>query len=123
MFSGDDGPQLDACPVCNQPKTTKKVTKIVSIGDKIAEMLASDELRDNLIQRQREFTTGNNNTYADIYDGKIFRHLYSSQAIDNDENILKIYLKIDVDGFTCSSAQKSMIMLNAVVLNLDSSER
>jgi predicted glycosyltransferase len=82
MFS-DDGAQLKSCPVCNQPKTEKKVTKIVYIGDRTAEMLAFDELRDNLIQRQREFTTENNKTHVDIYYDNVFRHLYSSQAISN----------------------------------------
>lgn len=99
------------------------MAKIVFIAVKIAEKLASDELWKNLIQRQREFTTGNNNTNTDIYDGKISRHLYSSQAISNNENVWKVYLKVGIDWLTCPSPQKGIIMLNAVALNLDSSER
>ena len=99
---------------------------MVSIADKVAEMISSEEIRQNLIDRQKdviENITRNNDTYADIFDGEIFKNLYSSQAINTDQNIINIYLKIDVDGFTSSSSHSSMIMIHAVVLNLESSER
>ena len=114
---------VDACPVCCESRATKKITKIISIADKMAEMLSSEEIRENLIERQSMAKISNNDTYSDIYDGAIFKSLYGNQIIDNDENILNIYLKLDVDGFTSSSSHSSMIMIHAVVLNLDSSER
>jgi hypothetical protein len=121
MYSPNDS-QVDMCPVCNQTRSTKKITKVVSIADKVAEMLCSEEIRTSLMQRQSK-ARESNNSYADIYDGEIFKNLYSNQVINNDENILNIYLKLDVDGFTSSSSHSSMIMIHAVVLNLDSSER
>ncbi|CEP16958.1 hypothetical protein [Parasitella parasitica] len=57
-----------------------------------------------------------------FYDGKMFRELYKNKVIDNDTNVLKIFLKIDLDGFTCSSSRTTLIMMHAVILNLDSSE-
>lgn len=99
---------------------------MVSIADKVAEMMSSDEVRQKIIDCQKEVIeniTRNNDTYGDIFDGQIFKDLYNSQAINTDQDIINIYLKIDIDGFTSSSSHSSMIMIHAVVLNLDSSER
>lgn len=127
LYRDDNETQVDCCPVCK--KTTKKSTKIVSITEKIVEMLSCDEIRDNLLERQRERTNNStdinatNSSYGDIYDGQLFKDLYASKVINNDPDILNIYLKLDVDGFTASSSRSSMIMIHAVVLNLDSSEK
>ena len=125
LYSTEDIHLLN-CPVCHTARSSAKVTKMISISDKIVEMLLSDEIRTNLIERQvevAEHITRTSDTYADIYDGDIFRSLYNNQIINNDENILNIYLKVDIDGFTSSSSHSSMVMVHAVILNLDSSER
>ncbi|CEP17709.1 hypothetical protein [Parasitella parasitica] len=95
------------------------------ITEKIVEMLSSNDIRENLMQMQRDRCAANNDndSYGDIYDGELFKALYSSQLINNDPHILNIYLKLDVDGFTCSASRSSMVMIHAVVLNLDSAER
>jgi hypothetical protein len=100
---------------------------MVSITEKVVEMLSCDDIRQNLIQMQRNRYASNNanedSFYGDIYDGELFKALYSSQLINTDPNILNIYLKLDIDGFTCSASRSSMVMIHAVVLNLDSAER
>jgi transcriptional regulator of met regulon len=126
LYCSPEDDHLFNCPVCQGLKSSSKVTKIVSIADKVAEILSSEEIRNNLIERHAEVVENvKNNTevYGDIFDGQIFKDLYNSQAINTDPSILNIYLKIDVDGFTSSSSHSSMIMIHAVVLNLDSSER
>ncbi|CEP16627.1 hypothetical protein [Parasitella parasitica] len=115
--------EASSCPVCLDSK--KKTTKMTLITEKIVEMLSSNDIRENLMQMQRDRCAANNDndSYGDIYDGELFKALYSSQLINNDPHILNIYLKLDVDGFACSASRSSMVMIHAVVLNLDSAER
>lgn len=119
-FLYNTGVDIDECPVCKT--TTRKSTKILSIGDKMVEILCSKDIRDNLIQRQREIKS-NDTIFGDIYDGEIFKTLYKDQILNNDDDILNLYLKIDIDGFTSSHSHNSLVMIHGVLLNLDSSER
>lgn len=126
LYTTPDDNHLLNCPVCNESKSAVKITKMISIGDKVAEILCSEEMRENLIERQAkviENLAQNTEIYADIYDGQIFKDLYNSNTINTDQSILNFFLKIDCDAFTATSSRSSMIMIHAVVLNIDSSER
>ena len=116
---------VNMCPVCEKPDTFTNTTKIVSVADKVAEILSCKEIKDDLINRQNEVanTNGDSSVYNDFRDGQIYKDLYNNSIINNDPEVLNVFIKIDVDGFTCSSSRTSMIMIHAVVLNLDSSER
>ncbi|CEP19953.1 hypothetical protein [Parasitella parasitica] len=114
------GSDVQHCPVCNG--TTKKPTRILSIADKVSEMLSSKEIRESLIERQANMTMSNDE-YGDIYDGNIFKSLYNGKVLNNDPDIVNLYLKIDIDGFTCTHSHNSLVMVHGVLLNLDSSER
>lgn len=124
---------LSECPKCKSPRaTTTSETKstpvrVISVADKIAELLICDEFRDGM---QEYASTVKNfsaqqahgrKTYRDVFDGEIYQNLIKSGTID-DTNF-NIILKLDVDGFTCSSSKDSMVMVNAVILSLDPSER
>ncbi|CEP06796.1 hypothetical protein, partial, partial [Parasitella parasitica] len=119
-ISTDAGSSADQCPVCNC--TTKKTTRILSIADKVAEMMSSKDIRESLIERQTNITMSNEE-YGDIYDGNIFKSLYNNNVLDNTDDVLNLYLKIDIDGFTCTHSHNSLVMVHGVLLNLDSSER
>ncbi|CEP18974.1 hypothetical protein [Parasitella parasitica] len=67
--------------------------------------------------------TMSNDEYGDIYDGNIFKSLYNGKVLNNDPDVLNLYLKIDIDGFTCTHSHNSLVMVHGVLLNLDSSER
>jgi hypothetical protein len=114
------GSNVEKCPICNG--TTRKSTRILSIADKVTEILCSKEIRDNLIERQAQMTMSNDE-YGDIYDGNIFKSLYQSKILNNDDDVLNLYLKIDIDGFTCTHSHTSLVMIHGVLLNLDSAER
>ncbi|CEP14480.1 hypothetical protein [Parasitella parasitica] len=113
------GSDVQHCPVCNG--TTKKPTRILSIADKVSEMLSSKEIRESLIERQANMTMSNDE-YGDIYDGNIFKSLYNGKVLNNDPDVVNLYIKIDIDGFTCTHSHNSLVMFHGVLLNLDSSE-
>lgn len=100
----------------------------MSIGDKIAELLACEEFRDGMTSyaatlqsnQQVHYETGAK-VFRDVFDGEIYQGLIENKTIDNNFN--NIIIKLDVDGFTCSSSRTSMTMINAVILSLDPSER
>lgn len=99
----------------------------MSIADKIAELLACDEFREGIesytkirMNNQNDQHTPATKVFRDVFDGEIYESLVQNGVIDGNFNVV---IKLDVDGFTCSSSQSSMTMVNAVILSLDPSER
>lgn len=122
------GTNLTECPKCQVARPvagTHQVVKIMSIADKIAELLASEEFREG-VQAYADFRTANQQdsqqpkVFRDVFDGEIYENLTENGVIDSNPSII---IKLDVDGFTCSSSRSSMTMVNAVILSLDPSER
>ncbi|KAL9539149.1 hypothetical protein MBANPS3_010440 [Mucor bainieri] len=127
------GDEYQYHPVCNLSRLedTPNMTRILSIEDKVAEILSTEDLRKELISQHHELidrlesenVSNTSDSYNDIYDEELFRKLYSNGCFNKDKNIVNIYLKIDVDGFTLKSSRKSMVLMHAVVLNMDSADR
>ncbi|CEP11435.1 hypothetical protein [Parasitella parasitica] len=67
--------------------------------------------------------TMSNEEYGDIYDDNIIKSLYSNNILDNDDDVLNLYLIIDIDGFTCTHSHNSLLTVHGVFLKLDSAER
>lgn len=123
------------CPKCLAARTapasnknSERSIKIMSIGDKIAELLACEEFRDGiesytetLRSNQEVHYNQGTKVFRDIFDGEIYETLIRDKTIN--KNINNIFLKLDVDGFTCSNSRTSMTMVNAVILSLDPSQR
>lgn len=124
---------LDKCPKCQATRnassreTKQRTVKMMSIADKMAELLACDDFREGM--EVYSSTVKNNNriqqtegvkVFRDVFDGQIYQDLIKDGKIDSNFNVV---IKLDVDGFTCASSRSSMTMVNAVILSLDPSER
>ena len=126
LYSKTDA-QLTQCPKCQEPRPTKgKSVRIINIADKVAELLVCDEFREGMqnyaaIVKNQQQSTQDEKVYKDVFDGQIYQQLLKENTIDSDR--FNIMLKLDIDGFTCSSSKTSMVMVNAVILSIDPSER
>ena len=120
---------LTSCPECQAERATsvsRSPVRVISIADKIAELLICDEFREGMrdyaeIVRDYQQQESGRAVYRDVFDGEIYQKLLNDGVFD--QSIMNIILKLDVDGFTCSSSKESMVMVNAVILSLDPSER
>lgn len=97
---------------------------MVSIKDRISQLLCCDGFRDLIEYRHMNFSMmedeGPNKLYTDIFSGRTYETLVQSGHF---KNVHDIALAINIDGFSSRASNKAMVIVDAVVLNLPPWER
>jgi hypothetical protein len=108
------------CPECNAERNKEKPTflKMISIQDKMAQILACDETRDLIEEYKTEFKA--DGVYRDVFSGEIFSHVKATGRYNNKHDIL---LALCVDGFSSKAGRQSMVLVHGINLSLDPSIR
>jgi hypothetical protein len=108
------------CPECNAERNKKKPTflKMISVQDKMAQLLACDETRALIEEYKTEFKA--DGVYRDVFSGEIFSHVKVTDRYNNKHDIL---LGLCVDAFSSKAGRQSMVMVYAINFSLDPSIR
>lgn len=118
LFDSDEDQDKSRCPVCNEPRhsTKKTFVKYVSIAKKIAQLLAVQGKRSELMYRHETFNQQEQDRgeYFDIFSGQFYQDMQKDQAFTFplDQGVL-----LAVDGFTSRKSSKSMMIIHVILLN------
>ncbi|KAI8966976.1 hypothetical protein BDF20DRAFT_903515 [Mycotypha africana] len=125
LFDPIQDAKLTICPMCSTLRTKQKFVKIVSLKDKIAQLLCSDDFRSEIEYRDDNFgdvmdDDDDNKVYTDIFSGEVYKNLQQQGLF---QNVHDIALALSIDGFSSRSSRTSMVIVDAVILNLPPSIR
>ena len=127
LYDSTEDVALISCPICDSPRSIKKELKTIKIAEKLAELLACDEVRERLAYRCENYPNSHvlrpdvsqKKVYKDAFDGELYAQFVKKGLFDNKYDIA---LKIDIDGFRSKFSNTKMTMIHCVVLNYDISE-
>lgn len=116
----------DKCQHCNEvrfkqnaSKTPKATMSILSIGECLAQMLASPKTNNLLKYRSERETTPN--SISDIFDGQNYKDLVQKGLFSNPDDIA---IGIFTDGFVNQKKGKSSYtIIHVIIFNFDPSIR
>ena len=127
LYDPKSDASLESCPICSKPRSQTNELKTIKIADKLAELLACEDIRERLSYRHENYPKdkvlserqSESKVYQDAFDGERYAKLVEDGCFDNKYDIA---LKIDIDGFRSKVSSTKMIMIHCVILNYDISE-
>ena len=95
---------------------------MISIQDKIAQMLACDSTRGELETYRSEFDQEHENDtgYYDVFSGSIYKDLKEKGLFTNSHDI---FIGLCIDGFSTKQGNQSLVMIYVIIFSLDPSIR
>ncbi|CAO3669755.1 unnamed protein product [Rhizopus stolonifer] len=123
LFDKEKDQDLACCPICNKARTGSKF-KMVSIAEKIAQLLSCRETRDLLkyrheqdIERERrEKGPATEKVYRDVFDGETYQELCQEGMFKNENGVA---ICINIDGFIGKYTNESMSIIHCIIMNYD----
>jgi hypothetical protein len=91
---------------------------MVSIQDKIAQLLAIDKIR-QMIETYR-MSYEHEGVYKDIYSGQIYQKLKEKGFFKSKHDVA---IGLCVDGFSSKSGNQSLVMISVIIFSIDPSDR
>jgi hypothetical protein len=109
------------CSQCNTARNRNDPVYLtmVSIQDKIAQMLAIPEIREDIANYRKNFKQ--DGVYKDVFSGKFYQELITKKGLF--QNIHDVAIGLCVDAFTSKSGNQSMVMISALIFSVNPSQR
>lgn len=127
LFDPEIDANLIACPLCNRSRNVNKKAyiKMVSLEDKISQMLVCDDVRESMEYRFNMFENDSDSEafegeYTDMFSGQNYKDL-REQGLGRNKH--DVFIVLNVDGFSSKFSQTAMVLINAVIMNLPPTER
>lgn len=121
MLFGKNDTETKECLACKAPRFSEldlkpiKQMKMLSIGDHISRMLASEDLR--ALMRYRHNYVHEENVYRDYFDGEEYKNFKQNTTFFDGED--DVALALFVDGFRPGKGNKGSKLTIIHLLNLN----
>jgi hypothetical protein len=108
------------CPQCQAPRNKNKPTylSMVSIQDKVAQMLAIPEIREDIETYRNSYE--HNGVYRDVFSGKLYSDLKKKNMFKNKHDVA---IGLCVDAFSSKSGRQSLVLISVIVFSINPSQR